>query len=99
MAADVLCYFGELEGVFTAAHRALRGGGWLLFSVEALADPESTPHRLMPSGRYVHHATYLRDTLRAAGFDDPRLQGETLRAETGAPVKGWVVSARKPRPT
>ena len=98
MAADVLCYFGELEGAFAAALRALRGGGWLLFSVEAMADPASTPHRLMPSGRYVHHANYLRETLRAAGFDDPRVQGETLRAETGAPVKGWVVSARKPRP-
>lgn len=36
--ADTLCYFGVLDAAIGAARRALRPGGWLVFTVEALLD-------------------------------------------------------------
>ena len=38
LAADVLCYFGNLRPVFTAVQKALARGGLFAFSVEALAE-------------------------------------------------------------
>jgi predicted TPR repeat methyltransferase len=36
VSADTLCYFGDLHAPLQAAARALRPGGWLVFTVEAL---------------------------------------------------------------
>lgn len=91
VSADTLCYFGPLEAVFHAAQRALRPGGWLVFTVEAAA--EALPHALQPNGRYVHGRDYLRQTLTDAGFDALSISPEVLRLEAGLPVSGWLVSA------
>lgn len=91
VSADTLCYFGPLEAVFTAARRALRPGGWLVFTVEAA--PDAQAHALQPNGRYVHGQAYLRRALSEAGFDAPAISPEALRLEAGLPVGGWLVSA------
>lgn len=96
ISADTLCYFGALEGVAAAAHKALRPGGWLVFTVEALPPGAPQPHRLQPHGRYAHAGDYISTTLAAAGFEALGLRGDTLRHEGGEPVSGWVVSARRP---
>ena len=95
ISADTLCYFGALEGVAAAAMRALRTGGQLVFTVEALPDDAAADHRLLLHGRYAHARTYLRSVLHAAGFEDQRIVADVLRSEGGAPVQGWVVSARR----
>lgn len=41
--ADTLCYFGDLEEFSQAAFGALRPGGRLVFTVEAIADAEAAP--------------------------------------------------------
>jgi len=95
VSADTLCYFGALEEAMAAAHRALRPGGVLVFTVEALPDDSPLAHRLQPNGRYAHGAGHLREALAAAGFEMRPLQAETLRMEGGAPVRGWLVTASK----
>ncbi|WP_369928570.1 tetratricopeptide repeat protein [Xanthomonas sp. NCPPB 2632] len=92
--ADTLVYFGELDTVFAATHRALRQAGVFAFTLEALHDA-ATPHRLTPSGRYSHTATYVTHALQTAGFDRVRVRPDTLRREAGHGVEGWVVTARR----
>ena len=95
VSADTLCYFGALEAALAAAQRALRPGGRLIFTVEALPEGHALPHRLQPNGRYAHAAPYLIGALQAAGFVDVALRPEPLRMEAGVPVPGLVVSARR----
>ncbi|WP_132142801.1 tetratricopeptide repeat protein [Luteibacter rhizovicinus] len=93
VSADTLVYFGALGTVAIAAHRALRRGGWLAFTVEAL-DGEDDRVELGVSGRYRHSAWHVRLALAGAGFAEVHLASDTLRKEGGQPVHGWVVLAR-----
>lgn len=95
VSADTLCYFGELGAVMAAVQRALRPGGWLIFTVEALIDERMPGHLLRPNGRYAHSADYLRRVVDAGGLALHALQAETLRHEAGQPVAGWVVTAAR----
>lgn len=95
VAADVLCYFGVLADALAAASAALRPGGRLAFTVESLDDPAVSPHRVATHGRYAHRESYVRDTLAAAGLAVATLERDTLRTESGVPVAGLVVLARK----
>jgi predicted TPR repeat methyltransferase len=96
VSADTLCYFGALDEAAAAAHRSLRDGGVLVFTVEALPEDSSEPHRLQSHGRYAHGAAHVRAALAAAGFERLDLRAETLRMEGGEPVRGWLVTAHKP---
>lgn len=97
LSADTLCYFGDLGDVLVAAQGALRAGGWLLFTVEALLeDGAEADFRLRPHGRYVHGGAHVEAALRAAGFEAPSIAQQALRNEGGEPVVGWLVCARKP---
>jgi predicted TPR repeat methyltransferase len=94
VSADTLCYFGELAPVFDAARSALRPGGWLVFSVEALEASEQHYH-LKYHGRYAHTRAYLDECLRSTGFTPLHIESVVLRMEVSRPVQGWVVVARK----
>ena len=97
VSADTLVYFGDLAPVLMAAAGALRPGGWLAFTVEALEDPAAaTGFRINPSGRYNHSADYVRQTLAAAGLTLRRLSNATLRQENDQPMVGYLVLADKP---
>ena len=95
VSADTLCYFGALQGAMAAAARCLRPGGWLVFTVEALADGDAADHRLQTNGRYAHGAAYLKRMVAGAGLDLRQLQRETLRMEAGRAVMGWLVAAQQ----
>jgi predicted TPR repeat methyltransferase len=96
VAADVLCYFGDLAEALEACAGALKANGALAFSLERLDDasPGQT-WRVRPSGRYAHHAASLPGLLARAGFAPPELVPESTRVEAGAPVPGLLVFARK----
>ncbi len=94
-AADVLCYFGALDGVLARAAAALRPGGRLAFTVERLGEG-GVPWRVGPHGRYAHTESHVRDRLAAAGLSVLRLAPDTLRHESGEPVAGLVVLAARP---
>ncbi|NUB16902.1 methyltransferase domain-containing protein, partial [Azospirillum brasilense] len=95
VAADVLCYFGALDGVLAQAAAALRPGGRLAFTVEPLEEG-GAPWRVNPHGRYAHTEGHVRNGLSAAGMTVLRLAPDTLRHESGAPVAGLVVLAARP---
>lgn len=93
VAADVLCYFGDLEAVLAATAAALRSGGGFAFTVERQA-VGGADHRIGPHGRYSHDEAHVRRALAAAGLIVHHLRDDALRLEGGAPVPGMVVLAR-----
>jgi predicted TPR repeat methyltransferase len=102
VAADVLCYFGVLDDVISAAAAALRPGGVLAFTVEALdteqgdgPDGRSADWSLALTGRYAHAPRYVADAMTA--FDDVAIERCELRTEAGRPVAGLLVVGRTPR--
>jgi len=94
VSADTLIYFGELAPVFAAAHAALRPGGALVFTLEAL-DDAAADWRLTESGRYAHASGGLRARLAAAGFAEAAISAITPRHESGRAVPGWLATARR----
>ena len=98
VSADTLCYFGALDDAIAAAAGALRAGGALIFTVERAEDADAPQgHRINPHGRYSHTREYVERTLAKAGFAERDLADDILRQEGGAPVRGLVITARKPR--
>lgn len=95
VSADTLIYFGDLTEVLTACQRALRVGGHVFFTLEALSD-DSLAHRLAPHGRYAHSRHHVGSAAKSAGLLLLRIEQHTLRIEHGEPVAGWVVSLQKP---
>ncbi|HEY0198078.1 MAG TPA: tetratricopeptide repeat protein [Rhodanobacter sp.] len=94
LSADTLVYFGELPPVLGAAHAALKPGGWVAFTLEALQD-DSDRSELSSSGRYRHSRRYVERVLQARGFGNVRIAADTLRREAGQWVAGWVVLAQR----
>lgn len=97
VSADTLVYFGALDTVLAAAATALRPGGWLIFTLETMADDGHQPgYRLGLTGRYAHTETYVADALDAAGLESAGIESAILRQEAGVPVQGLVVAGRRP---
>jgi predicted TPR repeat methyltransferase len=96
ISADTLCYFGELEAAMRASAKALRAGGWLIYTVESVAEGDEAPYRLQTHGRYAHARAYVEASLAEANLPLVELKGVVLRNEAGKDVHGWLVTARKP---
>lgn len=92
---DTFCYFGDLSEAVTASTSALKPNGWFIFTVEKLQQDEAGgDFRLNVQGRYAHSETYVRRTLRDAGYCVDRIDTAVLRNEFIEPVLGLVVVAR-----
>jgi predicted TPR repeat methyltransferase len=97
VSADALVYFGELDGVFTAAARAVRPEGLFVFTLEdANGRYEERDYRLELHGRYSHTRAYIERLLAGVGLQTYITHAQ-LRTEAGAPVAGLVVRATKSR--
>lgn len=94
VAADVFIYVADLGPIFAAAFGRLRTGGHFAFSIEC-SDTSET-QLLAQTGRYRHAPEPLAAALDAAGFRDVRRESVTLRLESGAPVAGELLLARRP---
>lgn len=95
VSADTLVYFGALDEVARAAARALRPGGWFIFTVEEVVNAAAGEDYLIAHhGRYQHTQHYLERTLIAAGLRPSIVRAE-LRMESGVPVAGLAVRAMK----
>ena len=95
LSADTLIYFGELAPMLAAAHGALRPGGTLAFTLEALDEGSGADFRLTESGRYAHAQPGLRARLAGAGFAEPAIAAITPRMESARAVAGWLVTTRR----
>lgn len=100
VAADVLCYFGDLATVFARVRQVLQPSGRFAFSLEALGapdgganEPHAVPFALKAHGRYQHAAGYVEAMLGRAGFRDLQRSDAVLRYEQKTPVPGHVVLA------
>jgi len=97
LAADVLCYFGDLQEIFAHVSQRLNAKGWFVCSVEELlpdmdgvvhGNGEWALHRL---GRYVHGLDYVTGVARQMGLTVRTLERQKLRYEADAPVPGIFV--------
>jgi predicted TPR repeat methyltransferase len=97
VAADVLCYFGDLSAACKAAASVLLPGGRFAFSLELM--PDSTPTDesfvLLPHGRYQHSRRYVEAMLSASDLVIQSMSVETLRYERQEPVRGLVAVATR----
>jgi predicted TPR repeat methyltransferase len=94
VSADTLVYFGALEHVIAAASGALRPGGVLIFTLEHGVSPSAPDYHLETHGRYTHARPYVERLLELNGLT-PEIGQAELRMESGVPVAGLVVRARK----
>lgn len=94
ISADTLCYFGRLNEAIQASAVAVRAGGHVIFTVEAL-DDDATPHQLLPSGRYAHSLAHVSAVAHEAALQVLAIKRVALRAEGGRPVIGWLVTLIK----
>jgi predicted TPR repeat methyltransferase len=95
VAADVLCYFGDLATVLARVRDVLLPAGRFAFSLEALEGsvPPAAPFALRVHGRYQHTADYAEALLRRSGFSEIQRSEAALRYELRTPVPGYVVLA------
>jgi predicted TPR repeat methyltransferase len=89
VAADVFCYFGDLDQVFTHVRTVLAPGGRFACSLEAA--PDGAPFVLRPHGRYQHQLAYIESSLDRSGLQSVQISRAVLRHERGEPVAGYVV--------
>ena len=89
VAADVLCYLGDLTPLFGQAQRVCRPNGIFAFSVEEGPDL-GAEYLLRPTGRFVHAATYIRSLAQRFHFVERVAQEVTVRYENGAAVVGRI---------
>jgi predicted TPR repeat methyltransferase len=94
ISADTLCYFGALDTLLAAMRRASADGGWLVFTVEALDEALTAECRLLPHGRYAHRREAVERWLEVSDWAAIEMEQVVLRQEAGAPVRGWLASAR-----
>jgi predicted TPR repeat methyltransferase len=86
LAADVFIYVGDLSAVFDGVRRLLVPGGTFAFTVERATGDQDL--QLLPSLRYAHSETYLRQLAVTFGFTVRELVEAPLREDQGQPVMG-----------
>lgn len=95
LSSDTVNYFGALEALFAAAARTLEPSGLFVFTVENPPGPQEEPYRLRPHGRYSHRGDYVDSALRSASLVPVAAKEVTLRQESGTPVQGTIITARR----
>lgn len=86
VAADVFCYFGDLEPIFKHCAPAK-----LIFSVET--DSNIAAFSVQANGRYKHNPQWVENKLRVVGYRNITTTPLVLRHENGIEVQGEIFMA------
>lgn len=98
VSADTLCYFGDLQDVFSAVSGALRPGGRFVFTLESadtLPKMDCSDYCIKPQGRYAHKEAYVRNTAQRVHLETETISHSVLRKEMGRSVDGLIVTLAK----
>ena len=89
VAADVVIYFGRIDGLLRAFAGVSAPGAGLIFSCE-LATEEEAPRgwRLLPTKRFAHTKKYAVEAGAEAGYELVSYLERSPRMENGEPVPG-----------
>lgn len=99
LAADVLCYLGDLRPLLAGIARRLAPGGLVAVTTERAAPGEAGPDgwRLRDSLRYAHDPARVGALAAAAGLATLAADEAVLRQDRGQPIAGTVhLLARTP---
>lgn len=95
LAADVFIYIGRLDDLMIEAHRVLRPGGRLAFSIENLDADDGRPYKLERTGRYSQSLAYMASLARSHGFVIEACEASVIRHEAEHPVPGHLCVWRR----
>jgi predicted TPR repeat methyltransferase len=90
--ADLLIYIGAVEALVAGLARVLQPDGVAVLSLEVGGRGS---HALETSGRFSHDPGYVDGALAAAGLTPVAHEPCVLRIQSGAPVEGLIVTARR----
>jgi predicted TPR repeat methyltransferase len=79
--------------VFKGVRAILAAGGLFVFSVEHLAQGS---FELLPSGRFAHSVSYMRDLASTHGFMIELFEQVDLRKESNAMIVGTIFVLKRP---
>jgi predicted TPR repeat methyltransferase len=94
VAADVYIYVPDPGTSFAPTLARLNPGGRFAFSIERSANDDS--ELMLQTGRYRQSPERMVRELAAAGFVDVVQEPVVLRQESGQPVAGVLIVARRP---
>lgn len=92
LASDVFIYIGDISKVLEHSSAALTDRGFVGFTVEKFDGPSL---RLLPSGRFGHSPSYIKDVATLSGFEVLSWKDCILRQQGGKDVMGSTVVLRK----
>jgi len=92
VAADVFVYVNDPAPIIAAIGKILAPDGLLAFTVETHSGGGT---KLLPTLRYAHGESYLRDVLSHTGLTAVDLAAAPVRSEKGIPVDSLVVVAQR----
>ena len=93
VACDVFIYLGDLAPVFDGAARVLASGGLFAFTVEE--GHAEAGYDLLPTLRYTHSESYLRELSQARGLRVARCERAPLREGHGEAIVGLTMHLRR----
>jgi predicted TPR repeat methyltransferase len=93
VAVDVLNYMADLRPLFAAAWPRIAPAGSFAFTIERSGGDRTELHAV--TARYRHAVTNVVAELRGAGFAEVIHEDVVLRMESGQPVAGALVLARR----
>lgn len=93
VAADVIPYFGELHALFALCKKALKPGGYFLFSTEIAADEN---YVMQKTGRFSHSVSYIEEVANKNQWKIIKQTQKETRRQKGSPSIGGLFLLVKP---
>ena len=99
LASDVFIYIGDISKVLEESFRCLVKDACVGFTVESYEAATTTDNglRLLPSGRFGHSKSHIKEVAERNGFEVVSWEACVLRQQAHRDVRGAAVILRKVR--